>query len=51
MIRIFVSSTFHDMHEERDVLHSIIVPNINKELEQYGEEIEVVDYRWGVDTS
>lgn len=51
MKSFFISSTFSDMQAERDVLHQRVFPRIRKQLEQYGEDIEGLDLRWGVDTS
>ena len=51
MPKIFVSSTFKDMHLERDVLKSKITPMINQTLKPYGETIDFIDLRWGIDTS
>lgn len=48
---IFVSSTFKDMHYERDIIHSKVVPAVNSHSQQYGESIAVCDLRWGIDTS
>lgn len=48
---LFVSSTFRDMHFERDVIHSKVVPAINAISKQYGESVSVCDLRWGIDTS
>lgn len=51
MKRIFVSSTFKDMHGERDLLKNTITPLINNKLKQYGEDIDFIDLRWGINTS
>ncbi len=51
MKSFFISSTFSDMQAERDILHQRVFPRIRKQLEQYGEDIEGLDLRWGVDTS
>ena len=40
MKSIFVSSTFRDMHEERDILHERVVPELNEYAAQYGESIK-----------
>ena len=50
MKSIFVSSTFRDMHEERDILHERVVPELNEYAAQYGESISLCDLRWGVNT-
>ena len=51
MKRIFVSSTFSDFHEERDLLRNMIMPMVNKVAKEYGESISFCDLRWGIDTS
>ena len=51
MKSFFISSTFSDMQAERDILHQRVFPRIRKQLEAYGEDIEGLDLRWGVDTS
>ena len=51
MIKVFVSSTFRDMDYERDLLHDEIIPEINEYCRPYGEQIQLCDLRWGIDTS
>lgn len=51
MKSIFVSSTFRDMHFERDVLCRRVAPKINRLLSPYNQSIRMLDLRWGVDTS
>lgn len=48
---IFVSSTFRDMQTERDILRDVVLPQINEFAAQYGCRVELVDLRWGVDTT
>lgn len=48
---VFASSTFVDMQQERDLLHSRISPYLDNALSQYGERAYFGDLRWGVDTS
>jgi len=48
---IFVSSTFADMQAERDYLKSIILPKVEEELRLRQIRLEIVDLRWGVDTT
>lgn len=50
MIKIFISSTFQDMHRERDALQCIALPLIKEEAAKYGQTVTFVDLRWGVDT-
>ncbi len=51
MPKIFISSTFQDMHLERDALQLKLVPQINEKLEPYGESINLIDLRWGINTT
>ncbi len=51
MKTIFISSTFRDMQQERDVLAMDVLPEIAAAAEKYGENVSFVDLRWGVDTS
>ena len=37
MKTIFVSSTFRDMHYERDIIHERVTPALNHVARQYGE--------------
>ena len=50
MKSIFVSSTFRDMHEERDILHERVMPELNEYAAGYGESVSFCDLRWGVNT-
>ena len=47
-IRVFISSTFRDMQEERDVLVKKIFPEIRHYCRQRGVEFVEVDLRWGI---
>lgn len=49
-INIFLSSTFHDMHAERDYIKKMVEPRLNFELEKYGIKVYIIDLRWGVHT-
>lgn len=51
MKSFFVSSTFKDMQAERDLLHQSVIPALRHKLKSYGEDIQELDLRWGVDTS
>lgn len=51
MQSIFVSSTFRDMHYERDIIQTKVVPAINAVAAEYGESITAFDLRWGVNTT
>jgi tetratricopeptide (TPR) repeat protein len=48
VIRIFVSSTFGDMKEERDELVKRVFPRLRKLCEQRGVTWGEVDLRWGI---
>ena len=50
MRKIFVSSTFKDMQEERNLLNNIVLPKIKNYAKKYNEEIYFTDLRWGVNT-
>ncbi|MCC2254499.1 DUF4062 domain-containing protein [Ruminococcus sp. CLA-AA-H200] len=51
MKSFFISSTFKDMQSERDILHQEIFPSLRRRLKEYGEDVQELDLRWGVDTS
>src|SRR4030042_3642307 len=48
LIRVFVSSTFRDMHAEREELCKRVFPLLRKLCEQRGGTFVDVDLRWGV---
>jgi nephrocystin-3 len=47
-VRVFISSTFRDMHAERDHLVKIVFPALREKLEQYRVYLIDIDLRWGV---
>jgi Domain of unknown function (DUF4062) len=47
-MRIFVSSTFRDMHAERDLLGRFVFPQLRDHCRASGVEVVEVDLRWGV---
>lgn len=47
-IRVFISSTFRDMHAERDHLVTVIFPQLRRLCEARGVTWGEVDLRWGV---
>lgn len=49
-VPVFISSTFADMHSERDYLKRFVFPALNEELKKYGVQLRVVDLRWGINT-
>jgi hypothetical protein len=48
VIRVFISSTFRDMHAERDELVKRVFPQLRKMCEQRGVTWGDVDLRWGI---
>ena len=48
---VFVSSTFQDMHAERDLLHHHVIPELLFKYSKYHLHLEAVDLRWGIDTT
>jgi WD40 repeat protein len=48
LFRVFVSSTFQDMHAERDHLNSVVWPELRNRCLRRGVELVAVDLRWGV---
>ena len=47
-VRVFISSTFRDMQEERNYLVKFIFPRLRKICEQRGVSWSEVDLRWGI---
>jgi nephrocystin-3 len=47
-IRVFISSTFSDMHEERDELVKLVFPQLRRLCEKREVTWGEVDLRWGV---
>jgi WD40 repeat protein len=47
-VRVFISSTFRDMHAERDHLVTVVFPELRERVERLGFEFYDVDLRWGV---
>lgn len=48
MIRIFISSTFNDLKQERDALHHVVFPRLRDLCNRRGIRFQPVDLRWGV---
>ncbi|MBT1076858.1 DUF4062 domain-containing protein [Geobacter grbiciae] len=48
IIRLFISSTFRDMHAERDWLNRVVFPELRSRCRRRGAEFVGVDLRWGV---
>lgn len=47
-VRIFISSTFRDMHAERDYLINTIFPELQERMAARRLHLRAVDLRWGV---
>ena len=48
VVRVFISSTFRDMHSERDELIKFIFPELRKKCRERQVEFVEVDLRWGI---
>ena len=46
--RVFVSSTFEDLVEERNALQREVFPKLSKVCEDHGARFQAIDLRWGV---
>ena len=46
--RIFVSSTFSDLKEERNALQERVFPRLRELCMQHGARFQAIDLRWGV---
>ena len=49
MIRLFISSTFPDMKEEREMLHQVVYPELRRYGLSKGIPVDICDLRWGID--
>jgi hypothetical protein len=47
-VRVFISSTFRDMHAERDHLVKVVFPALREELNKHRVHLVDIDLRWGV---
>ena len=47
-VKIFISSTFNDMHAERDYLITEVFPELNEWCEKRKIRLSDIDLRWGV---
>ena len=47
-IKIFVSSTFNDMHGERDAINKVVIPDLNDLLRSQRIKVMAIDLRWGL---
>ena len=48
VVRVFISSTFRDMHAERDELMLFVFPELRKKCRERQVEFVEVDLRWGI---
>ena len=46
--RIFISSTFSDLIEERNALQEKVFPRLRELCRQHGCRFQAIDLRWGV---
>ena len=46
--RLFISSTFSDFHEEREILQTKVFPKIKQYCSEHGYTFQPIDLRWGV---
>ena len=46
--RLFISSTFNDLKEERNTLQNEVFPAIKEFCQRNGFNFEPIDLRWGV---
>ncbi|MGA2981987.1 MAG: DUF4062 domain-containing protein [Terriglobales bacterium] len=47
-IRVFISSTFDDLKEERNALQEKVFPRLRRYCERLGWTFQAIDLRWGV---
>ena len=47
-VRIFISSTFRDMHAERDHLVKVVFPELRERMTQQRLHLVDLDLRWGI---
>ena len=48
VIRVFLSSTFRDFMQERDLLVKQVFPSLRRRAQERGVEVVDVDLRWGI---
>ena len=46
--RLFVSSTFEDLKQERNRLHEKVFPYLRAYCQEHGASFQAIDLRWGV---
>ncbi len=50
-VKVFISSTFKDMHAERDILSRVVFPLLREKLNPQFIDVQEVDLRWGISES
>lgn len=50
-MKVFISSTFIDMQEERDAINKLIYPIVMRSAKKKGELVTFYDLRWGIPSS
>lgn len=48
IIRLFISSTFNDLKQERDALQKEVFPHLEEFCQKNGFQFQAIDLRWGV---
>jgi len=48
---VFITSTFRDMHAERDWLRVHVFPVLEERLRERFHHLETIDLRWGVESA
>lgn len=46
-VYVFISSTFNDMHGERDIITRVVFPELNQKLRPHFVRAVPIDLRWG----
>ena len=47
-VKVFISSTFRDMHAERDHLVRVVFPALRERLYKHSVYLDEIDLRWGI---
>ncbi len=47
-LRVFIDSTFRDMHAERDHLVKVVFPDLRERLEKHRVHLVEIELRWGI---
>jgi WD40 repeat protein len=48
IFRVFVSSTFNDLRDERNALHELAFPRLRDLCARHGADFQAIDLRWGI---